>query len=102
MRRGEGLYRLVVVAVTAATLMLMAAVGVSAASGTFGSASVLSSVVALFSPNSVGVKGNDKCEGDSDEHHNGTPGHENGTPGNENEACDDARGHVVVGVEGSL
>jgi hypothetical protein len=89
MRRGKGLYKLVVIAVTAATLMLMAAVGVSAASGTFGSAGVLSSVVALFSPNTAGVRGNDKCEGDSDEHHKGTPGHENGTPGHENDPCDD-------------
>jgi hypothetical protein len=89
MRRGKGPYKFAVIAVTAATLMLMAAVGVSAASGTFGSARVLNSVGALFSPNSVGVKGNDKCEGDGDGHENGTPGHENGTPGHENDACDD-------------
>jgi hypothetical protein len=89
MRRGKAPYQLAVVAATAATLMLMAAVGASAASGTFGSARVLNSVGALFSPNSVGVKGNDKCKGDDDDHHNGTPGHENGTPGHENDACDD-------------
>jgi hypothetical protein len=96
MGRGKGLYRIVVVAVTAATLMLMAAIGVSAAAGTFGSARVLNSVGALFSPSSVGVRGNDKCEGDGDHHEkgtpgheNGTPGHENGTPGHENDPCDD-------------
>ena len=83
------LLTLLVVAMTAATLMLVAAVGASAASGTFGSASVLRPVVALFSPSSVGIRGNDKCEGDGDDHEHGTPGHENGTPGHENKPCDD-------------
>lgn len=89
MTQGKGLYKLVIVAMTAATLMLMAAVGASAASGSFGSAGVLSSVVSLFSPSSVGTKEDGKCKGDGDDHHNGTPGHENGTPGHENDGCDD-------------
>jgi len=88
---------------TAATLMLMAAVGASAASGTFGSAKALHSFLTALSPNwathtaahkSDDGDKNDKheCKGDGDDHENGTPGHENGTPGHENNPCDDDEG----------
>jgi hypothetical protein len=94
MRGLKGLLKLVVVGLTAGTLMLVAAVGVSAASGTFGSAKVVSSVVTLLATNSVGVannaathsskgdqggngNGNHNCKGDNDDHHQATGGHKN-------------------------
>jgi|ERR1700682_530388 len=104
MRGLKGPSKLVVVAMTAATLLLVAAVGASAASGTFGSAKVLKSVVTLLSPSSVGVtnnaaqhsskadqsgdgngKGKDKCIDEDG-------GHQNATGGHENDPCDDEGG----------
>src|ERR1700737_2549423 len=91
MRGLKGLSKLVVVAITAATLMLMAAVGGSAASGTFGSTKAVTSVLSALSHNSVarsddGNKNDNKCKGDNDDHANATPGHEN-------HPCDDGGGH---------
>lgn len=70
MRRGKGLYKLVVVAVTAATLMLMAAVGAAAASGTFGSVKAFSVVSLLNNGKHTG-----KCHPPKKTHKHGTPGH---------------------------
>jgi len=77
MRGLKGLSRLVVVLMTAATLVLMAAVGASAASGTFRSAKVLKPVASLVSSGDREREGqgNHKCKGDSDKHHEATPGH---------------------------
>jgi hypothetical protein len=89
MRGLKGPSKVFVVAMTAATLALMAAVGLSAASGTFGSTKVVASVVTLFSSNSVrnDSQGDDhhKCKGDDEEHKEATPGHEH-------HPCDDGGG----------
>ena len=92
MRGLKGLSKLVVVAMTAATLMLMAAVGVSAASGTFGSANAVTSALNVISHNAAAKvtaannsggneKDKNKCKGDDD--------HDNSTPGHKNHPCDE-------------
>src|ERR1700737_1468720 len=94
MRGLKGPSKLVVVAITAATLILVAGVWGSAAARPFGSAKVLKSVVTLLSPNSVGLATNaanhstkadeggdgkkkDKCKDEDGGHQNATGGHEN-------------------------
>jgi hypothetical protein len=94
MRGLKGLSKLVIVAMTAATLMLMAAVGVSAASGTFGSTSAVSSALNVISHNLAAKvaaanksdgdhkdKDKNKCKGDDD--------HDNSTPGHKHHPCDE-------------
>src|ERR1700732_2412563 len=92
MRGLKGLSKVVVVAMTAATLMLMAAVGVSAASGTFGSTSAVTSVLGGISHNAAvkvtaannsggNEKDKKKCKGDHDT--------DNSTPGHKNHPCDE-------------
>jgi len=98
--------------------MLIAAVGASAASGSFGSAKVLRSVVTLVSPSAVqmanstnrpvvnrgdgggngnggngnGGNGNGGNGNGNHECHGDNDDHDNGTPGHQNNQCDDDDG----------
>src|SRR6267378_3841358 len=90
MRGLKGLSKLVVVAMTAATLMLVAALGVSAASGSFGAAKVLTSVAGLHSNSASNHNnGEDKCKGDDD--------HDNATHEHKHHISDDNGGHSCGG-----
>lgn len=82
----RGLLRLFVVAFTVLTLMLVAAVGVSATSGSARSAHAFDSVVGLFSGHSEsnGNGGNDQCPPNKKHHHH--------TDGHKHHPCDDGNG----------
>lgn len=64
----RGLARIFVVGFTVITLMLVAAVGVSATTGSAGSAHAFNSVVGLFSGHTNG-NGDDKCPPPKNHHH---------------------------------
>ena len=83
MSRGKGLYKLVVVAMTAATLMLMAAVGAAAASGTFGSVKAFSVVSLLDNGKHTG-----ECHPPKETHKHGTPGHKHHPCGEDQDGDD--------------
>jgi hypothetical protein len=91
----RGLLRLAVVGFTVVSLLLVAAVGVSASSGRAGSDTLKNSVVALFSGHSEQTAahhengngegngegnggGGDKCRPHPRHHHHATGDHENG------------------------
>jgi hypothetical protein len=84
MRGLKGLLKLVVVALSAATLMLMAAVGAAAASGTLGSGKAFVGVVkVLDSGRHMG-----ECHPPMKTHKHGTPGHKHhpcGEPGDDSD-----------------
>ena len=95
----KGLSKLVVVAMSVATLTLMAAVGAAAASGTLGSGKALTALVNAVVPSAAqGVNGGPKSEKTADEN-NGDNGkhkgechppkktHKHGTPGHKNHPC---------------
>ena len=83
----RGLLRFVVIAFTLITVMLVAAVGVSAGSGTFGSSHAAKTVVHLMLGHSEDNHGNgngDGChEKNHNQHHDATGGHENDCDGDD-------------------
>jgi hypothetical protein len=97
----KGLTRLIVVAVSALTLVLLAAVGAAASSGTLGSSNAVKSVITLVAPNAGLVTtaksgSKDETKGDNNKgKHTGEchpPGlskhhHKHGTPGHKNHPC---------------
>ena len=83
MRGLKGLSRLVVVAISAATLLLMAAVGAAAASGTFGSVKGLAVVRVLDAASQTG-----QCHPPKKTHKHGTPGHKNHPCGDDGDGSD--------------
>ena len=102
MRVMRGLAHFAVVAVTVLTLMLGAAVAVSAHSGTFGSSHGTSTVSILDnhidfsflkgkqSGDGQGSNGHqgDGCDGNNDHHDHGTPGHKHHPCGNKGDDTD--------------
>ncbi|HYV32787.1 MAG TPA: hypothetical protein VEO53_16990 [Candidatus Binatia bacterium] len=80
----KGLSKLVVVAMTAATLMLMAAVGAAATSGTLGSG--LSAVAVTKALDNGKHKG--ECHPPKKTHTHGTPGHKNHPCGEDGDDSD--------------
>jgi hypothetical protein len=96
----KGFSRLLVVGVTTATFLLLAAVGASAANGTIGSPKAVKSVVSLVAPN-VGMvapnavnTGESKAEKDKDDNgkhkgqcHPPKKHHKHGTPGHKKHPC---------------
>jgi hypothetical protein len=88
MRGFRGLYRLLVIAISVATLVLMAAVGAAAASGTLGSNKAAVAAVRVLDNGKH--KGECHPPGLSRHHHkHGTPGHKN-HPCGEDEDGDDS------------
>jgi hypothetical protein len=85
----RSLLRLSVVAITIVTLTLGAAVGVSAGSGTFGSADAVSSSVLNGAARLLLSNGLDKETGQC---HPPKKAHKNGTPGHKNHPCGDKDG----------
>ena len=97
----RGITRLLVIAITAATFLLLAAVGAAAASGTLGSQKAVKSVITLVAPNAglTTNKSSEKKEAKGDDGNNGKhtgechpPGlskhhHKHGTPGHKNHPC---------------
>jgi hypothetical protein len=99
MRAMRGFTRLFVVMVTAMTLLLLAAVGAAAGSGSLGSGKAVKAVVSLVAPNLGSEKTSakteskgDKTEGDNNGKHTGEchppkKTHKHGTPGHKNHPC---------------
>ena len=84
MRGMKGLSKLVVVAISAATLMLMAAVGAAATSGTLGhSASAVAAIKVLDNGKHTG-----ECHPPKKTHKHGTPGHKNHPCGEDGDDSD--------------
>ena len=83
MRGLKGLSKFVVLATTALTLMLMAAIGAAATSGTLGSASTVAGVKALDNGNHTG-----ECHPPKKTHKHGTPGHKNHPCGEDGDDSD--------------
>ena len=73
MRGLRGLYRLLVIAISVATLVLMAAVGAAAASGTLGSSKAAVGIVKMVDSG----KHTGECHPPKKTHKHGTPGHKN-------------------------
>ena len=84
MRGLKGLSKLVVVVMTAATLMLMAAVGAAATSGTLGSGKVAAAVTSLVDSG----KHTGQCHPPKKTHKHGTPGHKNHPCGEDGDGSD--------------
>jgi hypothetical protein len=81
----KGLSRLLAVALSIATLMLMAAVGAAAATGTLGSSGSVAAVVTA-SDNNGKHKG--ECHPPKKTHKHGTPGHKHHPCGNDGDGSD--------------
>ena len=79
MRGLKGLSKLVVVAISAATLILMAAVGAGAASGNLGAGRAFAAVVSLDSG---------QCHPPKKTHKHGTPGHKHHPCGEDGDDSD--------------
>ena len=84
MRGLKGLFKLVVVAMTLATLMLMAAVGAAAASGTLSSGKVVAAVTRVLDNG----KHTGQCHPPKKTHKHGTPGHKNHPCGEDGDGSD--------------
>ncbi len=84
MRGLKGLPKLVVVVMTAATLMLMAAVGAAATSGNLGSARLAVSVTKVLDNG----KHKGQCHPPKKTHKHGTPGHKNHPCGEDGDESD--------------
>ena len=99
----KGFARLFVVGVSVLTLMLLAAVGAAAGSGTLGSSKAVKSVITLVAPNVVttGTSGDKDSNGDQHsakgddqgkhkgECHPPKKTHKHGTPGHKHHPCGD-------------
>jgi hypothetical protein len=94
----QGLFRTIVVAFTVLTLLVVAAVGVSASSGKLGSSNALkNSVVAVFSGHFDQTGFHEGTTTNGDHNNNGNKGgtckppkkaHKHATPDRENPGCD--------------
>jgi hypothetical protein len=84
MRSLKGLSRLLVVAVSVATLTLMAAVGTAAASGTLGPGKAAVAVVKVLDNG----KHTGQCHPPKKHHKHGTPGHKNHPCGEDGDDSD--------------
>jgi len=94
----KGFIRLLMVTVSTFTLLVLAAVGVAAGSGTLGTSKVVTSVITLIAPNAAlgtGAKSSptDEANGhDNNGKHTGQchppkKTHKHGTPGHKNHPC---------------
>jgi hypothetical protein len=80
----KGLSRLLVVTLSVATLMLMAAVGAAAATGTLGSSKAVAAVVTA----SDNGKHKGECHPPKKTHKHGTPGHKHHPCGEDGDDSD--------------
>jgi hypothetical protein len=88
MRGMRGIGRLLVVAMSAVTLLLVAAVGASAGSRTFGSPRVITAVVHQLVKAEDNGKHTGECHPPKKTHKHGTPGHKNHPCGEDGDDSD--------------